>query len=91
MPTVGRRFVTVELQEVVFKSPVFVGDLVSFMTDTVKVGRTSITVRIFVEVERFEDKRNARIAVTEAQAVYVAVDDERRPVPLTTGSLPLTT
>src|SRR5262245_25571478 len=46
------RLVTVAMREVVFHQPVFVGDLVSFFTETLRIGRTSITVRVTVEAER---------------------------------------
>src|SRR5215210_9469673 len=46
------RFVTVAMREVIFHQPVFVGDLVSFYSETVKVGNTSITIRVVVETER---------------------------------------
>jgi len=80
----GRKFVTVALREVIFRSPVFVGDLVSFYTEVVHVGRTSVTVRIRVEAERFRTGERA-VPVTQAEAVYVSVDDSRRPVPLQEG------
>ena len=48
------RFVTVAMREVIFHQPVFVGDLVSFYSETVKVGTTSITTRVVVEAERAE-------------------------------------
>jgi len=76
-----RRFVTVALKEVVFRSPVFVGDLVSFYTETVSVGRTSVRTRVVVEAERFGGD-GARVLVTEAEAVYVAVDETRSPIPI---------
>ena len=47
------RFVTVAMKEVIFHEPVFVGDLVSFYAQTVKLGNTSITIRVVVEAERF--------------------------------------
>ena len=72
--------VTVALREVVFAAPVFVGDLVSFYTRLVKLGRSSVTVKISVEAERARTRE--RVGVTEAEAVYVAVDEKRRPVPL---------
>src|SRR3990172_11280938 len=46
------RFVTVAMREVIFHKPVFVGDLVSLYAETLRVGTTSITVRVIVEVER---------------------------------------
>ena len=66
------RFVTVAMREVIFHQPVFVGDLVSFYSETVKTGTTSITTRVVVEAERYgEPGQKAR--VTEAEVIYVAV------------------
>src|SRR4051794_30465433 len=47
------RFVTVAMREVIFHEPVYVGDLVSFYCETLRVGNTSITVRVHVEAERY--------------------------------------
>ena len=66
------RFVTVAMKEVVFHKPVLVGDLVSFYAETVRVGSSSITVRVVVETERLG--RSERVRVTEAEVTYVAVD-----------------
>jgi acyl-CoA thioesterase YciA len=71
------RFVTVAMREVIFHKPVFVGDLVSFYAETVRIGTTSITVRVIVEAERYGGTRD-RIRVTEAEVIYVAVDADRR-------------
>ena len=68
------RFVTVAMKEVIFHKPVFVGDLVSFYADVVRVGTTSITVRVIVEVERMG--KSERVRVTEAEVTYVAVDEK---------------
>ena len=75
------RFVTVAMREVIFHAPVYVGDLVSFYTELVRVGRTSITVRVVVEADRVASP-GQRVRVTEAEVVYVAIDDNRRPVPI---------
>ena len=65
--------VTVAMDEVEFKQPVHVGDLVSFFTETVKVGRTSVRTRVCVWAQRrFGD--GGHIPVTEAQVTMVAVD-----------------
>jgi acyl-CoA thioesterase YciA len=72
------RFVTVAMREIIFHKPVFVGDLVSFYTETLRVGTTSITVRVVVETERHGGTSRARVRVTEAEVVYVAVDENRR-------------
>src|SRR5215207_1478746 len=71
------RLVTVAMREVIFHKPVFVGDLVSFYTETLRIGTTSITVRVIVEAERHSGNEG-RIRVTEAEVVYVAVDENRR-------------
>ncbi|HEV7842410.1 MAG TPA: hotdog domain-containing protein [Pyrinomonadaceae bacterium] len=72
------RFVTVAMREIIFHKPVFVGDLVSFYAETVSVGTTSITIRVTVETERHGGTSRDRIRVTEAEVVYVAVDENRR-------------
>lgn len=74
------RLVTVAMREVEFHSPVLVGDLVSYFTETVKIGRTSVTVRVTVEAER--GMGVGRVKVTAAEVVYVHVDDAGRPVPV---------
>ncbi|HEX7450400.1 MAG TPA: hotdog domain-containing protein [Pirellulales bacterium] len=76
-----RLIVTVAMNRVEFHEPVFVGDVVSFWTELVRVGRTSITMHVVVEA----DRGGQQVNLTEAEVVYVAVDsadDQRRPVPL---------
>lgn len=73
------RFVTVAMKEVIFHEPVFVGDLVSFYATTQKVGNTSITVKVIVESERF-GSRGQIVRVTEAEVVYVAINQNREKV-----------
>ena len=76
------QMVTVKMTEVVFHEPVFVGDLVSFYADVVRIGRTSITVKVTVEAQR-RMGAGRPMKVTEAEVVYVNVDEERRPTPIT--------
>ena len=76
-----RNFVTKAMHEVAFIAPVYVGDVVSFYADVVREGRTSLTVRVEVEAERFsEPGRRAR--VTEAEVVYVAIDESGKATPI---------
>ncbi len=75
------RFVTVAMREVIFHKPVFVGDLVSFYAETVCVGTTSITIRVIVEAERVGVSIE-KVRVTEAEVVYVAVDEHRQKTPI---------
>ena len=73
--------VTVGMNSVEFHQPVYVGDVVSFWTKPVRVGRTSITMHVTVETDR--DGRP--VTLTEADVTFVAVeltDGQRRPVPV---------
>lgn len=82
-PTCGR-VVTVKMTEVVFHAPVFVGDIVSFYARVVRIGTTSITVKVVVEAERWREAGPA-VKVTEAEIVYVNVDEAGRPCPISHG------
>ncbi len=73
------RIVTVAMREVKFVSPVYVGDLVSFYTTLTRVGRSSLTVKVMVEADRSGDPP-IQVRVTEAEVVYVAVDENGQPV-----------
>ncbi|MER3429988.1 MAG: acyl-CoA thioesterase [Blastocatellia bacterium] len=77
--TKHERFVTVAMREVMFHEPVYIGDLVSFYAETLKVGRTSITVHVTVEAERF-GSQGQKVKVTEAEVVYVAINQNREKV-----------
>ena len=72
------RVATVAVNSFVFKQPLFLGDLVSFYADIVKVGRTSITVNVEVYAQR-DPVRPTCVKVTEATLTYVAVSDDRKP------------
>ncbi len=73
--------VTVALNTVEFHEPVFVGDVVSFWTRVNRLGTTSISMHVSVETERMGHV----VQLTEAEVVYVAIDDkngDRRPRPI---------
>lgn len=72
------RVATIAVNSFVFKQPVFVGDVVSFYAEVIKVGRTSITVDVMVYAQR-RPEREECVKVTEAVLTYVAVDNQRRP------------
>ena len=72
--------VTVSMDRVVFHEPVYVGDLVSFWTETLRIGTTSITTKVTVEAIRTGNP-NKRVTVTEAQVVYVNLGEDRKPKP----------
>jgi acyl-CoA thioesterase YciA len=71
------RLATVAVEAMKFHRPIAVGDVVSLYTEVVKVGTTSIAVKIETVVNR----RNAseEIKVTEGIFVYVAIDEQGRP------------
>lgn len=73
--------VTVAMREIVFHQPVYVGDLVSFYTRLVRIGRTSITVAVEVFSQPSEGL-GQRVKVTEAEVTFVNLDKNRRPVPI---------
>jgi acyl-CoA thioesterase YciA len=75
----AQRFVTVALKEVVFKQPVRVGEVVSFYSEVKRVGRTSITVEVDVEVNRGDGSIRE---VTEAEVTFVCINAEGKPIPV---------
>ncbi|BBI99122.1 acyl-CoA thioesterase [Ferrigenium kumadai] len=72
------RVATVAVNSFVFQQPIFVGDVVSFYAQIIKVGRTSITVDVEVYVQR-DPENPTCLKVTEATLTYVAVGEDRRP------------
>jgi len=75
------RVATIAVNSFLFKQPVFVGDLLSFYAEIVKVGNTSITVNVEVYAERNRLQAET-VKVTEATLTYVATDANRKPRPI---------
>ena len=75
------RYVTKAMREVEFHEPVYLGDIVSFYTETLRIGRTSITIKVVCEAIRGTDPQK-KVLVTEAQVVYVNVGEDRKPKPI---------
>ena len=81
LPAVRRangRVATVAVNAFLFKQPVFVGDLLSFYANVVKVGVTSVTVNVEVYAERMRLQSEV-VKVTEATLTYVATGNDRKP------------
>jgi len=78
----GGRVVTVAVNDFVFVSPVYVGDVVSFYTDVGRVGNTSIAIDVTVFSQRSDGERDLTVKVATAQLTYVRVGANRRPVPV---------
>ena len=75
------RMATVAVNEIIFKHPVRVGDLLSFFSHVTRIGNTSITVAVEAYAERMSDQ-GRYIKVTEAVLTFVAIDDEGKPRPV---------
>jgi acyl-CoA thioesterase YciA len=71
------RTATVAITGMSFHRPVFVGDEVTCYASIVKIGNTSITVKVESWVRR--GTSDEQIEVTEGTFTYVAIDNERRP------------
>jgi acyl-CoA thioesterase YciA len=78
------RVVTVSMDQVVFKAPVHVGDVVSCYARVLALGRTSIktSVRVVAESPTARALGVPPREVTEASVVYVQIDEHGRPLPL---------
>lgn len=75
------RMATVAVKEFIFKQPVRVGDILSFYSSVVRLGRTSVTVDVEVYAERF-GAQGRYAKVTEALLTYVAIDANGKPRPI---------
>ena len=85
------RWVTVAIDRVEFKKPVFVGDAINFYARTCKVGRTSVTIEVAVHAERFEARHGEEhnVSVTTARVVMVAVDSGGHAYPYSDPPTPI--
>ncbi|MCH7807147.1 MAG: acyl-CoA thioesterase [Proteobacteria bacterium] len=76
---------TVAIEAMKFVRPIRVGDLVSCYAEIVKVGTTSITVKIDVTAIRAGERetQDAReVQVTKGLFIFVALDEKGRPRPV---------
>ena len=84
------RWLTVAMDAVKFRAPVYTGDVVSFQTHTEKTGTTSVQVRVLVVAERYDTGKSAE--VTQATLTMVSVDAAGKPIPFrsppSTGRVP---
>jgi len=74
------RTVTVAIEAMNFRKPVYVGDLVSVHANLVRIGKTSITVHLEAWVLRRRESQS--ILVTDGNFTYVAIDDDGHPQPV---------
>jgi acyl-CoA thioesterase YciA len=81
------RTVTVAIDAMNFRKPVFVGDVVSVHANLVRVGKTSITVRLEAWVMRRKETNS--ILVTDGNFTYVSIDDQGHPQAIGEGGAPV--
>ena len=74
------RTVTVSIDAMNFRKPVYVGDLVSVHANLVRVGRTSLTIHLEAWVVRRTEMKP--ILVTDGNFTYVAIDEQGHPHPI---------
>ena len=79
----GGRVVTVAVNNFQFIAPVLVADIVSIYVDTIRIGTTSITVKVTVLIERRDGKNETTMKVAEADIVYVHIAENRQPAAIT--------
>ena len=82
------RTVTVAVEAMSFRKPVFVGDVVSVHANLVRIGKTSVTVHVEAWVLRRKEMHS--ILVTDGNFTYVAIDDQGHPQVIQQGDPPIT-
>lgn len=74
------RTVTIAVDSMTFHRPLNVGDILCCYCDTIKIGRTSIAVKVEAwTIRKFQSDREK---ITEGVFTYVAIDDNRKPRPI---------
>jgi acyl-CoA thioesterase YciA len=81
------RTVTVAIEAMNFRKPVYVGDLVSVHANLVRIGRTSVTVHLEAWVLRRKEMRS--ILVTDGNLTYVAIDEQGHPQAVPQSEAPI--
>jgi len=77
----AQKFVaTVNINTVDFRHPVRMGEMVELHARLIKVGTTSMDVKVTVISENL--KTASKIKTNEAYLTYVALDDDQRPTPV---------
>jgi acyl-CoA thioesterase YciA len=85
--TAKSRTVTVAIEAMNFRKPVFVGDLVSVHANLVRIGKTSVTVHVEAWVLRRKEMHS--ILVTDGNFTYVSIDDQGHPQVIKQGEPPV--
>lgn len=75
-----RAVVTVAVDQVLFREPIHLGDLVTLTAELTYVGRTSMETRIEVTAQNLLTEQHSH--TNTAYFVYVALDENGRPTPV---------
>jgi acyl-CoA hydrolase len=78
----AHRTVTVAIDQMVFRHPIHIGDLVLFNAEVTYAGRTSMEVEVHVIAEN--PISSEQIHTNAAYLVYVAIDDDGKPTQIPT-------
>ena len=75
-----KRMVTLKISELIFKKPVREGQIIRIYGDVLKVGRTSLTIKIVVK--NHEPSNAEETVTTETEMVFVRINDlgEKTPI-----------
>jgi acyl-CoA thioesterase YciA len=74
------RYVTVSMDSIHFHRPVGVGDIVSLWCQTTRIGTSSLVIHI--DVLSNPRRTNKEHKVTEATVTMVAIDENRKSIPI---------
>jgi len=74
------RVATVAIDRITLHLPIYVGDLVSCHAEVVRIGRTSMTLK--VDTYALRSITGEEVKVTEGHFTMVAIDDNGRPRPV---------
>jgi acyl-CoA thioesterase YciA len=74
------RMVTVKIDELVFKKPVKVGNLLKVYGKVIEFGTTSVS--IYIDVRKHNVYNGKQETVTHTNIKFVRIDDEGNPLPI---------
>lgn len=83
----GQRVVTASADEMIFLSPISVGDVLILKTKLVYTGKTSMDIEVAVEIENIFE--NIKLIGATAFFTMVAVDENNKPIPVKPMTLDL--
>ncbi len=76
------RVSTVAVESMTFHNPVKVGDVVCCYAEILRIGNTSMRIKLEVWVMTHPYQKQTRKKVTEGVFTYVAINENGRPIPV---------